>query len=125
MTLCILRSVSVVACAFLALSATAQTLASPPPATYNQILVDTQRITNEYQLMTIIGARAVALDLVGFGKGSDAFFQRGHRQDEIGFVCMNTTFKGGAMTGTIVRTEVSPDTGRFYFLKDCAPMRKK
>lgn len=89
-----------------------------PPATYAQIAADTRAITDEYQLMNRMGALPVQLDLVPFGGGSDAFYQRGKKADEIAFVCLNK-HKGGPTKAVIVRTESGGDGGRFYHLDHC------
>jgi hypothetical protein len=94
-----------------------------PPSTYAQIASDTRKLQNEYELMTRMGARPVVLDLVPFGGGSDAFYQRGKKADEIAFVCPNAGYKGGPTTAMIVRTEAGGDGGRFYHLDRCVPKK--
>jgi len=91
-----------------------------PVSTYAQIAADTRALTSEYELMNRMGARPVVLDLVPFGGGSDSFYQRGKKNDEIAFVCPNKGYKGGPTKGMIVRTEAGGDGGRFYHLDNCS-----
>jgi hypothetical protein len=103
--------------AFLADAAYAQTQASL--ATYAQVVADTRATSNEHQLTNKMVARMVALDLVPFGQGSDAFYQRGKKADEIAFTC-SKHYTGGPTQAMIVRTEPGGDGGRFYHLDSCA-----
>lgn len=107
-------------CSIATLADTARAQPNTPPATYAQIVADTRAISNEYELMSKMGARPVTLDLVPFGRSSDAFYQRGKKSDEIAFVCPNANWKGGPTKAMIVRTEAGGDGGRFYHLNNCA-----
>lgn len=60
----------------------------------------------------------MVLDAVPFGSGSDAFYQRGKKADEIAFACI-VKYKGSLAKAVIVRTESSGDGGRFYHLDHC------
>ncbi|RZI60506.1 MAG: hypothetical protein EOP14_00965 [Pseudomonas sp.] len=103
--------------AFFADAAYAQHQASP--VTYAQVAADTRAISNEHQLTIKMVARTVVLDLVPFGQGSDAFYQRGKKADEIAFTC-SKHYIGGPTQAVIVQTEPGGDGGRFYHLDSCA-----
>lgn len=107
-------------CSIASLADIARAQPNIPPATYSQIVVDTRAASSEYELMNKMGARPVVLDLVPFGQSSDAFYQRGKKSDEIAFVCLNASWKGGPTKAMIVRTEAGGDGGRFYHLNNCA-----
>ncbi|RZI54542.1 MAG: hypothetical protein EOP12_02345 [Pseudomonas sp.] len=102
--------------AFFAEAVTAQLKKSP--ASYAQIVADTRAINNENELMSKMTARTVELDLVPFGRGLDAFYQRGKKADEIAFTC-SKPYIGGRTSAMIARTEASGDGGRFYHLDSC------
>lgn len=103
--------------AFLADAAHAQPQTSP--ATYAQVVADTRAIGNEHQLMNSMVARTVVLDLVRFGRDSNAFYERGKKADEIAFTC-SQHYTGGPTQAVIARTEPGGDGGRFYHLDSCA-----